>query len=284
MADARLFDRGFQTYEGERTGTAGAVRSVMRVTAQKAFGIRRSGREKIFPFLVIAITLIPALGFLIFSFTNPPPPEVRSTYASFLRTIGVTILLFTAFVAPETICPDRRSGLLSLYLSGALTRTSYVLAKAASIAGVIMLLVATPLLLILLGLSFAGLGPQNLGEGALEMGRILASSFVIAVFFASIAIGISSFTDRRAFAAVGFILLIFGSGVATNIVSSFGAPSWTQILNFGGVPFEIVFRIFGDRGDLRAVEDLPLALGALAWTALGFGIAWIRYQRMSVTK
>ena len=40
------------------------------------------------------------------------------------------VLVFVAFVAPEVLCPDRRTGMLGLYLASPLTRDTYLVGKA----------------------------------------------------------------------------------------------------------------------------------------------------------
>ena len=56
------------------------------------------------------------------------------TYGDYTFIIGSALALFAALVAPEALCPDRRSRVLSLYLASPLTRMTYLLSKAASVA------------------------------------------------------------------------------------------------------------------------------------------------------
>ena len=52
--------------------------------------------------------------------------NVIPTYGEYYGFIVSALIVFAAFVAPEALCPDRRTGLLGLYLASPLTRTSYL--------------------------------------------------------------------------------------------------------------------------------------------------------------
>ena len=66
--------------------------------------------------------------------------------------------------APEVLCPDRRTGMLGLYLASPLTRDTYLLAKAAAVAGAARLVTLGPPLLLLVAFILQGLGPDGPGD------------------------------------------------------------------------------------------------------------------------
>ena len=48
--------------------------------------------------------------------------DVIPSYGQYYGFIVSALIVFAAFVAPEALCPDRRTGLLGLYLASPLTR------------------------------------------------------------------------------------------------------------------------------------------------------------------
>ena len=64
MSDARIHDRGYRAYEGERSGIPGAVRSVSWHAMRAVLGIGRPARHKIFPAVAAVIAFLPAVVFV----------------------------------------------------------------------------------------------------------------------------------------------------------------------------------------------------------------------------
>ena len=63
-ADARIIDRGYRPYDGPRLGPSGAIRSLMKHTAQRVMGLRRPLPNKILPMLSAVIAYVPAIVFV----------------------------------------------------------------------------------------------------------------------------------------------------------------------------------------------------------------------------
>jgi len=64
MTDQVIYDRGYRTYEGPRTGPKGARRAVYREGIRRVLGLGRKARLKVFPWALISIALIAAAVFI----------------------------------------------------------------------------------------------------------------------------------------------------------------------------------------------------------------------------
>ena len=156
--EARILETGYRRYTGVRQGTAHSVRSLIAHTLRRILGLRRAARWKILPYLAIAFAYLPAIVFVgVMALIRAAgtggdlADQFVPPYFGYYAVISLAIQLFVAFVAPEALCPDRRARVLSLYLASPLSRMTYVLAKALSVAIVIATVTIGPVLLMLIG-------------------------------------------------------------------------------------------------------------------------------------
>ena len=291
MSDARILDRGYRRYDGPRLGTRGAMRSLAAHSAQRALGLRRPVATKLFPVLSAAIAYLPALVFVGMAAFLPDDliaEDILPTYPQYYGFVTSAIIVFTAFVAPEVLCPDRRNGLLGLYLASPLSRDSYLVAKAGAVMAVLGLVTTGPLVLLLLAYTFEGSGPDGPGDFLLLLVRIVVAGTLVSAVYTSISLAASSATDRRAFASAGVILLLLVTSIVTAIaVEEVDGPEWLWCFNLLAMPFEMAQHVFG-AGD--AMEDgtglsFAAVLGAnLVWTAVASLFVWVRYRKLAVTR
>ena len=61
---ARILDRGYRRYDGERGGLKTSMRSVIRYSAQRALGIHRKFRYKVMPIMTIVISYVPHMVYV----------------------------------------------------------------------------------------------------------------------------------------------------------------------------------------------------------------------------
>lgn len=288
MTDARIVDRGYRPYDGPRLGTRGAVRTLVRHTVERVLGLRRSGWAKVLPVLGAAIAYVPAVVFV--GITALVPDErlrdlILPSYGEYYGFITSALVLFAAFVAPEALCPDRRTGLLGLYLAAPLTRTSYLGAKVAAVYGLVLVTTLGPPLLLLVANVLQGVGPAGVGDLAVLAGRVVVSGLVVGAVYTAVPLGIASLTAKRALAAAGVLSVIVISGAVTGALHEWGgAPDWVLAFNLTAAPFELVRRIYGEAGALPGVPTAVLAATTAGYTVAGFGLAWWRYQRVEVTR
>jgi ABC-2 type transport system permease protein len=287
VTEARIHDAGYRRYDGVRLGRPQAIRSLTRHTVQRVMGLRRPARYKALPFLVVLIAYLPAAVFVGLAAFLPTRlrgelPKLSDYYGF----VTAAIVLFVAFVAPESLCPDRRYRTLSLYLAAPLDRLSYLRAKAQAIASILALVTVGPPLLMLVGLSLQNAGPKHPSDLAIVILRILASGLMLSVFYTAISMAVASLTDRRAFAAAFTLIIVAGTvTVAGTLVYALGATKSLVVINLNRVPFELSQRFFGthDR-DLGDVSTAIVVLGALGWFAVGCAVTWWRYQRLQVNR
>ncbi len=288
MSDARILDRGYRRYDGPRQGARGAVGSLARQSALRALGLRRTFWAKVFPLLSAVIAYLPATVFVGVAALFPDelldPDAVIPGYGEYYSFITAAIVVFVALVGPEVLCPDRRDGMLGLYLASPLTRDSYLLAKALAVVPVIGIVTVGPPLLLLIGRTFADAGPETPLDFLSVLLRVVVSGFAISAAYTAISLAAASLTDRRAVASAGVILLLLVSSVASGVLVDLGGDDRLLLLNLFLLPFELVQRIYGELGTQPQLSTAELVVANVAWT-LGAGVlVRERYRRLQVTR
>ena len=286
--DAQIVERGFQRYEGRRSGVPGAIRSVSWESIRATLGLGRPARYKIFPAIAIVIAYLPAVVFIgiavLIPGDNIDPQEVAD-YPSYYGFISLAIILFTALVAPEVLVSDRRNGMLAMYLSTPLDRRTYLLAKGLAVTAMLGLVTLLPPVLVLIGYSVNGAGPNGFGAWMGTFARIVLSGAAISAPFAAVSMAASSLTDRRAFAAIGIVMMILATPIlATALVDGAELSPYIRLIDLFSMPFESVFRIFGDPGRFPDVSTWAVYAGNLAWVTGGLAIVWWRYSKLVIAR
>ena len=106
-----------------------------------------------------------------------------------------------------------------------------------------------------------------------------------ALLYAALSMAVSSFTTRRAVAAVGVVLLLFvPASIVRPAIESAGAPKALDLFSSPFVAFELAYRIFGEAADVAdPVTELStwlLAGGVGAAIVAGALVCWLRYRRL----
>ncbi|WP_420452184.1 ABC transporter permease [Ilumatobacter sp.] len=284
---AQIVQRGFQRYEGDRAGVGGAIRSVAWQSVRATLGIGRPARHKIFPVIAVGIAYIPAIVFVGLSVLvgDLLDPNEIADYASYYGFVTAAILLFAGLVAPEVLVGDRRNGMLAMYLSTPLHRGTYLVAKLVAVLATLALVTLGPPLLVLIGYTFENVGPDGFDGWMSVLGRIVVSSFAVSGALTAISMAAASLTDRRAFASIGVVLLALASpAVASALVDGAGlSPRWRLIDAFS-MPFELVYRIFGERGSFPELSTWSVVAVNIAWIVAGAAVVVWRYSRLVIAR
>lgn len=290
MTEAQIYDRGYRKYSGERTGVTGAIRTLVSHSAAHALGLRRSAKYKVVPVLIIVSAYLPAAVFIGIAALIPDDDIEEAflpTYAGYYGFVIAAIYLLAGFITPELLAPDRRTGMLGVYLASPLNRATYLLGKA--IAVVLLLLIVTfgPPMLMLIAFSLENSGPDGFVEWITVFGQILAGSAAMGVIFASIGLAISASTDRVVVATASILAALPASAIATDVlVTEAELTPHLRLANLPNLPREIIYRIHGESG-LWGTTDNPtwsVYLAGAAWVAASVAFVWLRYRRLLVRR
>ncbi len=289
-AHGEIYDIGYKRYSGPREGRAQARVALWSNGVRTALGLGRGWLPKVLPILLFIALVIPALVFIVIS-------SIVSSFGvsgggivgqeDYYRFIFVPLILLSAIIAPELLCADRRSGVITLYLVRPLTPTDYVVGRWLAFLSIILLFVYLPQVVLFIGFTAVAADPLGyLADHWLDAPRFLLAGLVIALFSATLPLAAASFTTRRAYAAIFVIGLLFITAAAGNVLSDViggEAGAWLFLINIGFVPIHINNVIFGDISSSGPTGQLP-GIALVSWylvLTVGPGlILWRRYRSM----
>jgi ABC-2 type transport system permease protein len=305
QSNAEVFDLGYQYYDGPREGRSRARQALYVNGLRTALGIGRGPLAKVLAISMFGAAIAPAVIMALVAALIEPLADELPTHSDYYELISIILFLFAAIIGPELLCPDRRNGVISLYLVRPMTPTDYVAARWLALFTVIIALVYSGQLVLLAGLVLSASDPaEYLRENWLDIPRILGAGLVVALFLATIPLAVAAFTDRRAYAAafvIGvFIISAIVAGSLTACVDdqgagecepvTGGAAKWLTLVSVGEVPTRVNDIIFDkennpglDPEDANFSRDLPLPVPILWWALVTAGPAfllWRRYNRM----
>jgi len=209
-----IHDLGYRGYDGPRLGTGAIAVSLFVTGLRHAYGLGRSTRSKVLPFLLLALATAPAIivvGVVVITGLD----ELPLTGAGWTNQIQVLVSIFAAAQAPVLFSRDLRHGSIALYAARPLSPTGFALVRWASLATAIWLFTLLPQIVLLVGGLLAGLDTSEQLEWFAK-GLLLTA--LLATMIAGLTGVISSWSLRRGFAVVGSIaVLVVGSAVATSV-------------------------------------------------------------------
>jgi ABC-2 type transport system permease protein len=288
---AQILERGYRSYDGARGGVGAAIRTTTKHGIQRSLGIKRTVWQKILPVLSIALAYVPAIvfvGLVALSERFRIRNDIGPTYAQYYGFVTAAILVFTAFVAPEILCTDRRSGMLGLYLASPLNRNTYLIAKTLSVLFILSLVTTGPVLLVLIGKTILGAGPDGVDGWFLTFARVLLAGLAVSALHASLSLAVSSLTSRRAVASAAIVIVLVASQISVISLIDAGYSPNMRAFDLFSLPFQLVYRIYGERmADAGRADDVSttvLLVANIAWTAFFSFLVWWRYKKLTVTK
>jgi ABC-2 type transport system permease protein len=209
-----IHDLGYRPYTGPRLGEGAIARSLVVTGLRNVFGLGRSGRSKVLPFVLLALNLLPAL-ILVGVMVLVGLDELPMGYAEYASTTQVLLGIFVAAQAPVLFSRDLRHGSISLYLARPLRARTYALARWASLLLATLVFVWLPVLMLYVG---ALLGELDVTDQTKNAGLALLLGLLLALDVAGIGALIASWSTRRGFAVVATIaVLLIANGIVTAV-------------------------------------------------------------------
>ena len=272
-ASGAVYDRGYRPYEGPRGGRGAATFALYKASMRRALGIRRSWRQKVAPFSLLAIVTIPAIVNVGIGYvTRDRFLSERIQIISYREYVGVSaaLLLFVALVAPDVICPDRRQQVLPLMFARPITGVDYVAAKLGAIVTIVFAFSFLPQVVLFVGNMLVSDSALDYFTGHLDViWKVTLAVALLASYYAVVGVAISSLTDRRIVAGASIIGLLLVTSIAAGIFvgdPEINGGSAAALVNVLAMPLYLRDVIFlghiGPNSPLSGVDN-----GAL-WAAL----------------
>ena len=294
--DGTVFDIGYQRYDGPREGRGRARLAVFKDGVRMALGWGRGGRAKILPWSFIGVMVL--IGFILalvagaaLLFGGPDAVEQIPSHSDFYGITSIFILVFAAVVAPELLCPDRRNGVINLYLVRPLTVSDYILARWVAFLVVSLIVAWLPQFVLLIGRVMGNPDPAAyLRDNWLDLPRILAAGAAIALFTTTLAMLVAAFASRRAYAAVFLVGLFavtapFTAALSAEVEGTVG--QWIGLFTLSNIPVHVNDIIFGEVSEVTGSSPTSelsatiLVSWYLLWVVVPGVILWARYRKLT---
>ena len=305
-----LYDLGYQHYGGPREGRMRARKAVFADGFRTTLGLGHGPLAKVLPMLLFGAAMAPAVIMAVIASQTEDLLDLPD-HSDYYQIVSIILFIFSAIIAPELLCPDRRNGVISLYLVRPLTITDYVVGRWLAFLTITLLLVYSGQLVLLASLILSAPEPLDyLRDNWLDIPRILGAGLLIAIFITTLPLAVAAFTNRRAYAAAFVIGLFIISTASASILThcddnDTGGPrsgegtrqcepvtgdsaKWFGLIDMGRVPRHVNDMIFGVENEAwrsRLSAELPRIV-PIGWYVLLTGgmafVLWSRYKRLSV--
>jgi ABC-2 type transport system permease protein len=223
-----IHDIGYRHYDGPRLGPAYIRRSLFLDSLRGAYGLGRSARSKVMPFLLLGVMVLTAVVVGIVTSYVTVLDELPIGYTAFVITMQVAITVFLGSQAPAVVSRDLRYRTSALYFSRPLSRQQYVQAKYGGMAAAVFVLLAVPITLLLAGALLAEL---PIREQVPDYLRAMVGAVLYSLVLGGIALVVAAMTPRRGLgvaAVVGVLIVLSGlQGTVRAMAEVFGNETFS---------------------------------------------------------
>jgi ABC-2 type transport system permease protein len=246
-----VYDRGYRPYQGARGGRREATAALWRLSVRRAVGLRRSWRQKVLPWSLLAIATVPAIinvgvGYAL---KDNPYDFADFEFITYREYVGVStaLLLFVALTAPDVVCPDRAQRVLPLLFSRPLTGVDYVVAKVGAIAAIVFGFSFLPQVVLFVGQMLVSDGALDyFTDNAEVLWQVPVAVAILAAYYAAVGVAMASLTDRRIVGGVAILgVALVTSAIAAILISSAGDEGTPlAVINVLALPLDVRDLVF----------------------------------------
>jgi ABC-2 type transport system permease protein len=213
------------------------------------------------------------------------------SHADYYGIASIIVFVFSALVAPELLCRDKREGVINLYLVRPLTGSDYIISRWAAFMTVMIAATWLPQIILFLGLCGGDPKPMDYFAAHWEdIPKFLLAGLVMSAYSTTFALLTASFTSRRAYASVFLVGLFvittpFTVGLAQEVKGVAG--QWISMFNLTNIPVHVNDVIFGQVSEItseapaRHLSRATRVSWYFAWTLVPALVLWWRYRRIS---
>jgi ABC-2 type transport system permease protein len=285
-----IYDQGYRRYEGRYLGRSYAIWSLIVSDLKRALGVKKSAWYRAFLWFFLVVILVQTVFAFFFNAIaelGGSAPLALTHPHSFLFDIASIIFLFlSAMVAPDLLCYDRKFKVLSLYLVRPIELYDYLFAKGAVLFGFLALVALVPQLGIFITKAFTA--PDAIKyfiEHSRDFGALFASSLLYAVFYASLAMAVSSLTAQRNYATGAIIAAPILLGVASTLLFATSKNTYWQLLDIDGLPGGVKNALFGVSYSTETgvtINEQVISLQPLEWWIYAIALGAVVALSLSV--
>ncbi|GAB95488.1 ABC-2 type transport system permease protein [Kineosphaera limosa] len=205
-----IHDLGYRGYDGPRLGLPGMARALFVTGLRHAWGLGRSGRSRVLPFLLLGAAMVPA-AVMVGIMAMVPQFDIPVNYAGYPGNVQVLIAVYAAAQAPVLFSRDLQFGSIVLYLARPLGSALFATVRWLSLTTAIAMFTLAPVLVLYLG---ALLTDHDVADQSAAFGKAVLAILLLSAMLATITGIVSSLSTRRGLPVViSIALLIVGSGV-----------------------------------------------------------------------
>jgi ABC-type transport system involved in multi-copper enzyme maturation permease subunit len=300
-----IYDLGYRPYEGPYCGRAYALWSLLWDDTKRALGVKKSWKYK----LIVLLLLLGELGIFFFYLLTSElverigpgvPATLLNPYSAFYEGAALIVWLLSALVVPDLICNDRRYRVYPLYVARPIYSYDYLLAKGLAAVGILTVFLVGPALLLFLGKAFLARDAlQYISGHQRDLFALLIAGPLLGLFYGSFALGISSLTSSRGYAAGAILGVLLLSGLVSGLLLFTIHERWALLVDVGDYALRLKDALFGTLEPITifqetsvqdeivresAVQFEPFSpwvygLGTLAVVTLSWAVAWVSFRR-----